>query len=309
MSTQRSIRVGTRSSPLALAQTDEILGKLRGAFPAVPFETVHITPDGDRRKTAPLLSMGRGMFIKELEAALLTGEVDLAVHSAKDMPAEVTEGLEVAAFGERIDPRDVLFDHQGRKLSDLPPGTRLGTSSPRRASQIKHAHPTLEILPIRGNVGTRLSKADGIEYDGAVVAAAGMIRLSRQSEISEYLAPSLCTPDAGQGALAVETRSSDSEIRDMLSVVDHRATRTAVTAEREFVAAIGGGCRVPVAAYATFEGQTLHVSAMAGLPDGSRVFRVAASGDVSEPRRAGRAAAEALMETEAADILYREPTP
>lgn len=308
MSGSRRIKVGTRSSPLAVAQTDEILAQLRKAFPRIEFETVNITPDGDRRKSAPLLSMGRGMFVKELEAALLTDEVDFAVHSAKDMPADLPDGLAIAAFGERNDPRDVLVDQQGRTLKELPPGARLGTSSPRRASQIKHAYPDLEILPIRGNVGTRLAKANGVEYDGVILAAAGMVRLSRESEITEYLPSELCTPDAGQGALAIETRSSDVEIQEMLAAIDHRATRITVTAEREFVSAIGGGCRVPVAAYATLNGETLHVSAMAGLPDGSQVFRLEVTGVASEPQIAGRSAAEALIETGAGKILYREPT-
>ena len=307
MSTFRRIRVGTRSSPLALAQTHEILAPLRNAFPHVEFETINITPDGDRRKSAPLLSMERGMFVKELEAALLTKEVDLAVHSAKDMPADLPDGLVIAAFGERSDPRDVLVDHQHRTLAELPPGARLGTSSPRRASQIKHAYPELMILPIRGNVGTRLSKADGVDYDGVIVAAAGMVRLSLESDITEYLSVEFCTPDAGQGALAVETRAEDAEIHEMLSAIDHRATHITVTAERELISAIGGGCRVPVAAYATLEGETLRMSAMAGLPDGSQLFRVEATGDASDPKKIGRAAAKALMESGAGDILYREP--
>jgi len=301
--------MGTRSSPLALTQTHEILGPLKSAFPEVTFEIVNITPDGDRRKSVPLLSMGRGMFVKELEAALLTEEVDFAVHSAKDMPADLPDGLQIAAFGERNDPRDVLVDYQNRKLEQLPAGAKLGTSSPRRASQIKHAYPNLEILPIRGNVGTRLAKADGVEYDGVILAAAGMNRLSFESEITEYLSTELCTPDAGQGALAVETRSSDTEMQEMLAAVDHYVTRLTVTAEREFISAIGGGCRVPVAAYATLEGDTLSVSAMAGLPDGSKLFRIETTGKASDSKQTGRSAAELLMESGARDILFREPAP
>ena len=299
--------MGTRSSPLALAQTNEILAKLKNAYPHLQFETVNITPDGDRRKSVPLLSMERGMFVKELEAALLTEEVDFAVHSAKDLPADLPDGLQISAYGGRADPRDVLVDYQRRTLDELPSGARLGTSSPRRASQIKHAYPELEILPVRGNVGTRLSKADGVEYDGVIVAAAGMIRLSRGSEITEYLSAELCTPDAGQGALAVETRISDAEIHEMLSSISHRATSITVTAEREFISAIGGGCRVPVAAYATLEGDTIHVSAMAGLPDGSELFRVEIDGDASDPQKTGQSAAKLLMESGANNILFREP--
>jgi hydroxymethylbilane synthase len=301
--------VGTRSSPLALTQTQEILAPLKNAFPQVTFEVVNITPDGDRRKSVPLLSMGRGMFVKELEAALLTEEVDFAVHSAKDMPADLPDGLQIAAFGERNDPRDVLIDYQNRKLEQLPAGAKLGTSSPRRASQIKHAYPSLEILPIRGNVGTRLAKADGVEYDGVILAAAGMHRLSLESEITEYLSAEFCTPDAGQGALAVETRSTDTEMQEMLAAVDHYVTRVTVTAEREFISAIGGGCRVPVAAYATLDGDTLSVSAMAGLPDGSKLFRIETTGKASDPKQTGKSAAELLMESGARDILFREPAP
>ncbi|MDP6513870.1 MAG: hydroxymethylbilane synthase [SAR202 cluster bacterium] len=308
MSTSRVTKVGTRSSPLAIAQTAEILAQLKAAFPLIEFETVIITPDGDRRKSAPLLSMGRGMFVKELEAALLTEEIDFAVHSAKDMPADLPGGLQISAFGPRADPRDVLVDHEGRTLDNLPAGARLGTSSPRRASQIKHAFPHLSILPVRGNLGTRLAKADGAEYDGVIVAAAGMVRLSRESEITEYLSADLCTPDAGQGALAVESRSSDTEICEMLSVIDHRATNITVTSEREFISAIGGGCRVPVAAYATLDGETLRVSAMAGLPDGSKLFRIEIIGDASDPQKTGKTAAEQLMNSGARDILYRDPS-
>ena len=303
----RTVKVGTRSSPLALAQTHEILAPLKSTFPEVDFEIIKITPDGDRRKSAPLLSMGRGMFVKELEAALLTEEIDFAVHSAKDMPADLPEGLQISAFGERIDPRDVLVDHAGRNLDTLPIGAKLGTSSPRRASQIKHAYPGLEILPMRGNVGTRLTKADGLEYDGVIVAAAGMIRLSLESEITEFLAVELCTPDAGQGALAVETRTSEAEIHDLLAAINHHETHITVTAEREFIAAIGGGCRVPVAAFATIDGEKLRLTAMAGLPDGSELFRVEIVGEISDSKSAGQSAAHSLMESGASSILYRAP--
>ncbi|RUA04783.1 MAG: hydroxymethylbilane synthase [Candidatus Poseidoniales archaeon] len=303
----RTVKVGTRSSPLALAQTHEILAPLKSTFPEVDFEIIKITPDGDRRKSAPLLSMGRGMFVKELEAALLTEEIDFAVHSAKDMPADLPEGLQISAFGERIDPRDVLVDHAGRNLDTLPIGAKLGTSSPRRASQIKHAYPGLEILPMRGNVGTRLTKADGLEYDGVIVAAAGMIRLSLESEITEFLPVELCTPDAGQGALAVETRTSEAEIHDLLAAINHRETHITVTAEREFIAAIGGGCRVPVAAFATIDGEKLRMAAMAGLPDGSELFRVEIVGEISDSKSAGQSAAHSLMESGASSILYRAP--
>ena len=306
MSTTRSVRVGTRASPLALAQTDEILHPLRRAHPHVRFETVKITPDGDRRKSAPLLSMGRGMFVKELEVAILAGEVDVAVHSAKDMPADLPPGLSIAAFGARHDARDVLINRWGLPFAELTSGARLGTSSPRRTAQLKHLRQEIEILPIRGNVGTRLDKAHGDEYDGVVVAAAGVARLGRSDEISEYFAVSVFTPDAGQGALLVEARSSDDELQNLLSTVDDATTRITVTAERAFIAAIGGGCQVPVGVHAELTGEALTMFAMAGLPDGSRLFRVSDTGDPDSPEDAGRGLAQSLMASGAGEILYPE---
>ena len=306
MATTRRVRVGTRASPLALVQTEEVLDPLRRAFPHVEFETVRITPDGDRRKSAPLLSMARGMFVKELEAAILAGEVDLAVHSAKDMPADLPTGLCIAAFGARQDPRDVLIDRWGVPFAELPAGARLGTSSPRRTAQLKNLRQDVDVLPIRGNVGTRLDKARGDDYDGVVVAAAGVARLGRSDEISEYFPPTVSTPDAGQGALLVEARCSDEELHDLLSKVDDAPTRITVTAERAFIAAIGGGCQVPIGVYAELVGETLEMSAMAGLPDGSRLFRVSASGDADSPEEAGRGVARKLIATGADEILYPE---
>jgi hydroxymethylbilane synthase len=306
MSAIRRVRVGTRASPLALAQTEEVLNPLRLAYPHVQFDTVKITPDGDRRKSAPLLSMERGMFVKELEVVMLAGDVDVAVHSAKDMPAELPPGLRIAAFGARHDPRDVLIDRWGVPFAELPAGARLGTSSPRRAAQLRNLRPEVEIVPIRGNVGTRLDKALGDEYDGVVVAAAGVARLGRSDEISEYFPSSVCTPDAGQGALLVEARSSDDELNDLLSTVDDAPTRMTVTAERAFVAAIGGGCQVPVGVYAELEGETLKMSAMAGLPDGSRLHRVSVDGDPASPEEAGRVVARRLIDSGAGEILFGE---
>ncbi len=300
----RRVRVGTRASPLALAQTEEVLGQLRRAHPHVRFETVKITPDGDRHKAAPLLSMGRGMFVKELEVAMLAGDVDVAVHSAKDMPSDLPAGLQIAAFGARHDPRDVLVDRWGVPFAELPAGARLGTSSPRRTAQLKNLRHDIEILEIRGNVGTRLDKAHTEDYDGVVVAASGVARLGRSDEISEHFPPSVSTPDAGQGALALEARSSDDQLHELLSAVDHADTRTAVTAERAFVAAIGGGCQVPVGVYAELSGGALAISAMAGLTDGSKLYRASFSGDPDSPEAAGRGAAQGLMESGAGEILY-----
>lgn len=303
MSTIRRVKVSTRASPLALAQTEEILSYLRRAHPRVQFDTVKITPDGDRRKTSPLLSMDRGMFVKELEFALLAGEVDVAIHSAKDMPSDLPAGLQIAAFGARHDPRDVLVNRWGVSFVKLPAGAKLGTSSPRRTAQLMNLRQDIEILPIRGNVGTRMDKANGEDYDGVIVAASGVARLGRSEEISEYFTPSISTPDAGQGALLVEARSSDKKLLELLSTVNDSDTRTMVTAERAFIAAIGGGCQVPVGVYAKTSSEGLLISAMAGLPDGSKLYRISFTGDPESPVTAGQDAAEMLMDSGATEIL------
>ena len=288
---------------MSLAQTEEVLAPLRTAFPDVEISVVPITTGGDRRKDAPLLSMPRGMFAREIEVALLEERIDLAVHSAKDLPAELPDGLGIAALTQRRDPRDVLVNRWRLPLSELPSGARLGTSSPRRTAQIKALRPDLEVVPIRGNVGTRLEKAKGEGYDGVVLAAAGLERLGLQDEVCEYFSPDRFTPEVGQGALLVETRTSDSCVSGMLSRVDHHPTNAEVTSERAFLAEVGGGCRVPVAAYAVLEDNALEISAMAVTPDGGRIFRSRTTHDAARPAAAGREAAEALMAAGASEIV------
>ena len=305
MTTLRRVAVGSRTSPLSLAQTEEILRPLRQVYPDLEFVIVQITTRGDRQKDAPLLSMPRGMFAKDIEVALLNEEIDFAVHSAKDLPAILTDGLVLAAIGERQDPRDVLVNKWGLSLDKLPPGARLGTSSPRRTALLKAARPDIEILPIRGNVDTRMEKAFGDEYDGVVLAAAGLARLGRESEISEYLSPDVCIPDVGQGALAVEARNGDSMVLDLIASVDHRPSNVAVSAERAFSRYIGGGCKAPVAAYARLEGAELHILAMAASPDGARIFRTQETASADDPTAAGHRVAEALMKSGAADVIAR----
>ena len=288
---------------MSLAQTEEVLAPLRTAFPDVEISVVPITTGGDRRKEAPLLSMPRGLFAREIEVALLEGRIDLAVHSAKDLPAELPDGLGIAALTQRRDPRDVLVNRWRLPLSELPSGARLGTSSPRRTAQIKALRPDLEVVPIRGNVGTRLEKAKGEGYDGVVLAAAGLERLGLQDEVCEYFSPDRFTPEVGQGALLVETRTSDSRVSGMLSRVDHHPTNAEVTSERAFLAEVGGGCRVPVAAYAVLEDNALEISAMAVTPDGGGIFRSRTTHDAARPAAAGREAAEALMAAGASEIV------
>ena len=302
--TDRVFRVGTRGSALARVQTGEVVQALTSAWPDVNIEVVPITPDGDRRKAAPLQSLGRGTFVKGLEEPLLSGEIDLAVHSAKDMASEVPPGLAIVAYPERKDPRDAIVNRWDAEFEDLPQRTSLGTSSPRRAGQLLAARPDLDFVPIRGNVDTRIGKVGTVGCDGVVLAAAGLERLGWQDRVSCFLEPELCIPDAGQGALAVEARVDDSEVAELLAAINHMSTWSAVTAERAFVEATGGGCRVPVAAYATVLHGTLSIRTMACLPDGTQIFRSSVESPDSDPVGAGQEAARALEETGAKEIMY-----
>ena len=306
MTALRRVTVGSRRSPLSRAQTEEVLSRLRTHLSDVNFIVLSISTDGDRNKETPLQDLERGTFVKEIELALLNGEIDMAVHSAKDLPAQLPDGVVLAGIGRRQDARDVQVNKWGLPLMELPAGARLGTSSPRRTALLKEMRSDLRTLPIRGNVGTRLDKARGEEYDGVVLAAAGINRLGRESEITEYLPPDRFTPDVGQGTLAVEARADDADTIEMLAMIDHQPSKSALQAERAFLAALGGGCTVPVAAYARLEGDRLDVSAMAALPDGSRVFRARVTGDATDAESAGRQAAEALLETGASGIISGE---
>ena len=302
--TARVVRVGTRTSALAMRQTGVVVALLRRTWPDFRFEIVPLRPEGDRRKAAPLNSLERGTFVKGIEVALLQGAIDIAVHSSKDMPSALPDGLMIAAYAERADPRDVVVNVWSSSFDDLPAGASLGTSSPRRSGQLLAARPDLKIVPIRGNVDTRLTQVGTETYDGVVVAAAGLNRLNRSDVSFDTIDPAICVPDAGQGALAVEIREGQSSLLELVSPLNHRETWAAVSAERAFVEATGGGCRVPVAAYAVPRGGDLELLTMACLPDGSRIYRSAYSGPASEPRSVGEGAAAALMATGAESIMY-----
>ena len=242
-----------------MAQTNEVVDRLRAVSPGLDVEVVGVRTQADASPEASLAGMGRGMFVKELEDALLRGEVDLAVHSLKDLPTVLPEGLIIAAVCQRADARDVLVNRWGCPLADLPSGARIGTSSPRRAAQLKDHRPDLEVLPMRGNVETRLGKAKGAEYDGAVLAAAGIDRLGIGSEIAEYLPPREFVPAPGQGALAVQTRAGDGAVLELVASLEHLPTRQAVTAERHLLELLGGGCQLPMGAYGNLHDGVLHL--------------------------------------------------
>ena len=306
MTTLKEIVVGSRASTLALYQTEEILRQLRALHPDREFVVSTIRTRGDRERETPLLSLGKGIFVSDIEDALLSGEIDMAVHSLKDLLSMLPPGLILGAIGERLDPRDVLINKWGLTLDKLPPGARIGTSSPRREVLIKDQRPDIQVLPIRGNVDTRLEKARGEEYDGVVLAAAGMLRLGREKEITEYLSPQAFIPAVGQGALAVEIRSDDKDTLYIVSRADHLPTRIAVTAERAFLQALGGGCKVPLVAFGEVKDNDLHLSGMAATVVGPRMFRAEVTGDASDPEGVGSLLADALVSTGAMEIIERE---
>lgn len=300
------IRVGTRASDLAVTQTELVVSFLRDAHPDIEFELVLISTAGDRDKRSALESVGISIFVKELETALEDGRADIAIHSLKDMPSELPEGFELAALPERGDPRDVLVSRFEGGVSDLPAGARIGTSSPRRVSQLRASRNDLDIIRIRGNVGTRMTKAlggDATGYDGAILAAAGLDRMGRMGEISEALNPDVFIPAAGQGTLAVETLSSNPDLTALIAAVDHAPTRAASSAERAFLARLGAGCATAAAAYATLDGDEMTLRGFAASPSGHRSMTQTHSGDVADAAGIGDALADDMIKNGALELI------
>ncbi|MGH7265582.1 MAG: hydroxymethylbilane synthase [Candidatus Rokuibacteriota bacterium] len=298
------VRIGTRGSPLALRQARLVADALGRAWPGLGVELVPIKTTGDKRPDANLAAEGgKGLFVKEIEEALLDGRVDLAVHSLKDLPAGTPKGLATAAFAERGDPRDVLVSRDGSTLDGLPVAARVGTSSPRRRAQLLAARPDLKVEAIRGNVDTRLRKLQDAPYDALVLAAAGLHRLGLEPTGAVVLPPEVMLPAVGQGTLAVETREDDLETRRVVAVVDHAETRAAALAERAFLAAIGGSCTTAVAAYARHEGAGLRLDALVASPDGTRLLRYGRVLHRGTPSDLGDEVARWLLEHGGREVL------
>jgi hydroxymethylbilane synthase len=298
------LRLGTRKSPLALWQAEHVRGRLERLHPGLEVELIKITTEGDKILDRSLARVGgKGLFIKELEQALVEGRIDLAVHSLKDMTVTLPAGLHLAAILEREDPRDAFVSNRYATLKDLPEGARVGTASLRRQCQIRAAYPHLEVATLRGNVNTRLAKLDAGEFDAVVLACAGLKRLGFESRIRARLAPEESLPAVGQGAVCIECRADDAATNALLAPLDHRETRLCVTAERALNHALEGGCQVPIAGYAVLEGRTLHLRALVGDPDGSKIVRGETRGPVTDAERLGRGLAHELLARGAGAIL------
>lgn len=301
---RRAVTLGSRGSALALAQTREVMERLTALNAGLQCTVRVIKTQGDRNQRRALTELeGKGLFTKEIEAALLAGEIDLAVHSLKDLPTEGPEGLIVGAVLARADPRDVLVSRLGLALERLPQGARIGTSSLRRAAQLLAYRPDLCIVNLRGNVDTRLRKAEGGGYEAVVLAAAGIIRLARADRITQYIPLDVVLPAPGQGALAVQVRVEDDQMRRLVAALDDIPTRAATDAERAFLRYLGGGCRVPVAAHGVVTEGELKVTGMVATIDGQRMIRLEARGSEREAEALGRKLAERALAMGAGEIL------
>jgi hydroxymethylbilane synthase len=299
-----AIRIGTRGSALALAQANWVAARISGRHPACRVELVIIKTTGDKITDVPLAQVGgKGLFIKEIEEALLSGRVDLAVHSLKDMPAEVPQGLMLGAVPPREDCRDAFISSRYAHLGEIPPGGRVGTGSLRRRVQLLHRRPDLEVVPLRGNVDTRLKKLETLGLDALILAAAGLNRLGLGRVYRGCVPESDMLPAVGQGALGLEVRRADHDLRELLAFLDDAPTRLAVTAERAFLARLQGGCLVPVAALGTVAGDTLHLEALISDLDGRRLLRDRLSAPVAEAAGLGTRLAESLLAQGGREIL------
>jgi hydroxymethylbilane synthase len=292
----RLLAVGTRGSRLALFQTKLVLDLLRAQHPEMQIAVREIRTEGDKRPGEALARIGgQGVFVKEIEAALLRREIDFAVHSLKDVPADIAAGCAIAAVPQRADPRDALVTRDGTKLADLRSGARIGTGSARRAVQLRALRPDIETADIRGNVDTRVRKVDGSEYDAAVLAVAGLERLGLLDRATEVFDADVMLPAVGQGALAIEARADDIELLALLNAIDHRESRLACEAERAFLTRLGGGCRLPFGALAEIEGDALRIRGFISDAAGERSFRAETTGSLDETRDVGVRLAEQLL--------------
>jgi hydroxymethylbilane synthase len=302
-----SLRIGSRGSQLALWQANHIAALLRARGHEIEIEIIHTT--GDKITDVPLAQvgtkggLGKGIFTKEIEEALAAGRVDLAVHSLKDLPTELPPGFELAAITEREDPRDAFCSRLYSRIEDLPRSARVGTSSLRRQAQLKAIRPDLDIHPLRGNVDTRLRKLEQGEYDAIILASAGLKRLGKTGLIKQIIPAEIMCPAAGQGALGIEIRVGDSATGQHLAFLNDPLARAATTCERALLSRLGGGCQVPIGAFAEIRNGKLRLDAIVADPDGSKLLRESRDGDLNDPEALGNAVGETLLSRGGDEIL------
>lgn len=302
--TSRIIRIATRKSALALWQAEYVKAKLLSYHPTLSVELVPMSTQGDRILDTPLAKIGgKGLFIKELEVAMLEGRADIAVHSMKDVPVAFPEGFGLHAICERENPFDAFVSNNFDNLDALPEGAVVGTSSLRRQCQIRKHRPDLHIKDLRGNVNTRLAKLDAGEYDAIILASAGLIRLGMEARIKMGLPASVSLPAVGQGAVGIECRNDDDELIELLQALNHDDTHTRVSAERAMNERLEGGCQVPIGSFATLDGDSLTLTGMVGEPDGSNLLFASATGPRTDAISIGIEVAEALLAQGAGEIL------
>lgn len=301
---KQKIKIGTRGSKLALWQASYLAEKLREQNPDLVIEIVTIVTTGDKILDVPLAKIGgKGLFTNEIERAILAGEVDMAVHSLKDLPTELPSGLIIGALSKRGEVRDALVSRSGKTLAALPSGAKIGTSSLRRRAQLLAFRPDLCISDLRGNIDTRLRKLANGDYDALILAAAGLIRLDRHSEITELLPPDIMLPAVGQGVLAVEARAGDTEILHLLQGINDRTAAITAAAERAFLQRLEGGCQVPVGVFAELVAGELNVTGIIASLDGAKVIRRSRRGDPECAIKVGTVLAEELLSSGGSDIL------
>ena len=299
-----TIRIATRKSPLALWQAHFVQSRLQQLYPQLRVELLPMSTKGDKILDSPLAKVGgKGLFVKELEQAILAGDADIAVHSMKDVPVEFPDGLGLSIICERDDPRDAFVSSRFSSMAELPAGSRVGTSSLRRQCQLRASRPDLQILDLRGNVNSRLAKLDAGEYDAILLAAAGLKRLGLQARITTLLPPEQSLPANGQGAVGIECCLDDDELLTLLAPLEHGPTRQRVLAERAMNRALQGGCQVPIGAYAELEGDQLWLRGLVGSPDGRQILHAECRGAASEPEALGQALADQLLAQGAARLL------
>jgi len=302
--TDTLLRIATRKSQLALWQANYVADLLKNAHPGLEIELIEMTTQGDKILDTPLAKLGgKGLFVKELETGILEGRADIAVHSMKDVPVDLPDGLHLPVLCQREDPRDAFVSNQHESFYSLPQGACIGTSSLRRQCQLKAERPDLQILDLRGNVNTRLAKLDAGDYDAIILAAAGLIRLSMEDRISERLSPEISLPAIGQGAVGLECRHDDARVNNLIQPLHHKETAYRVSAERAMNARLNGGCQVPIAGFAELSHDALMLRGLVGRVDGSEIIRAEIAGPLENAQEMGDVLGEDLLARGAGKIL------